>query len=418
MAKDPRIWLGLCMLLAGNALADRVILNDGRVLSGTVSSDGPQITIQMSYGSLTVPRSEVSRIERLPAPQAAISERLARVRPGDASALHDLAAWAAAQGLDDEARGLYEQVLALEPDHAAARRALGFVRAAGQWMEVISAIEFTAACLNAGAVGADLPATLDALAACVADGNPQRRRVAELQAQLLVRQGLFARAAEAYRRLAREAGDDPRLGAIAEILAEHPAGLYVLAEPYPAAALLLAHPGPRLPAGAASLAEPLVLQAALRDRAKVRLSAGAALLEQAKAAEASEPENARRTYLLSMHEFEAADALVPDIARGYEIEVARRRIALLRKDADAEAARFDEELAGLGQRSLPSQTYADKVVRMMRSLRLIDASLDEILAVAQPYSRELLLEIRWAELDKQNILAKLETLTQEFHETR
>jgi hypothetical protein len=52
----------------------------------------------------------------------------------DAEAHYRLALWCAESGLDAEARHHYRAVLTLEPDHRAARRALGYEQVCGRWV--------------------------------------------------------------------------------------------------------------------------------------------------------------------------------------------------------------------------------------------------------------------------------------------
>lgn len=54
---------------------------------------------------------------------------------GDVPGRAELARWAQRHGLDAEARALHEEVIALDPDHTAARRALGYVRQRGRWFK-------------------------------------------------------------------------------------------------------------------------------------------------------------------------------------------------------------------------------------------------------------------------------------------
>jgi len=53
----------------------------------------------------------------------------------DALAQYRLGLWCRQSGLDEEARLQFERVVALEPDHEGARRALGHLRHEGRWLE-------------------------------------------------------------------------------------------------------------------------------------------------------------------------------------------------------------------------------------------------------------------------------------------
>lgn len=420
MTKTPLVFLAVATCLwCQPALADRLTLRDGRVLVGTVTEDPTQVTIQTSVGTASFRTSEVADIQHMPTPEQALNERLARIRPTDPQALYELAQWADQQGLRKQSANLHRQVLLLSHDHPGARKALGYIRVDAQWMEFAPALEIARAKIAASPTDAAMDALLEALAG-QADTVGEVAEVRELSATLLLRRGKFAQAKDAFAALAKTASGESalRLAAIVQVLNEHPDGLYVLTEPYPPDAAILGKAKNSVPTGPASLAQPLVLQAALRDKAKVSIEAGRKLLQQGRGAEPTEPESARRTYLLAVREFDNADAVVAGIARGDKIEVARRQIAMLRKDADDQAAKFDAELAALGKQALPPQAYASRVARMMNNLTTVRGDLDMILKLAKPYPLELVLDIRWAELDNQKITSMLATLKQELNATR
>ena len=259
--------------------------------------------------------------------------------------------------------------------------------------------------------------------AAIAASGSHELEVGELQATLRLRRGQFAQAREAFAALAKQARDPAaaaRLGAIADVLNDNDDGLYVLSEPYPPAAALLGQAQRllALPAGPASLAEPMVMEAALHNKAKQFLQAGSKFMDDARLAEPADGEQAKRLYTQAEREFDRADALVADVSRSYKVEIVRRRIALIRAGTDAQAAKFDAEMASLGKEEMAPPAYANKVARMSRYLSGIRSDLDAILKLAGPYSRDLVLEIKWAELDKQRIGAMLETLRQELAEAR
>lgn len=71
-------------------------------------------------------------------PSAALLEqyqkRLGQAPEGDTKAKVELAAWCLASGLKAEGEDLYRAVLEKEPDHAAARKALGYVKEGAEWI--------------------------------------------------------------------------------------------------------------------------------------------------------------------------------------------------------------------------------------------------------------------------------------------
>ncbi len=401
------------------ALADRLTLIDGRVFTGKVTEEPGVVSIETSMGTVSFPWSEVASIERMPTPEAQLAKRIAEVDQGDVEGLYGVAVWADQQGLSAQAEALYLRVIALENDHLGARQSLRHVQVGQQWYPFDKAMEIIEARIASGQVD---EATLKATEALLplATAPEQRFQVGHLRSRALLRRGQFLAASEAFAELAKTA-EEPmaaRLTAIAEILVVHPDGLYVLTEAYPPTAAVLGQYEPMVPSGPASLSQPAVLAAALRDKARVFIQAGAKLLAKARSIEPTAPEAARRVYLLALREFGRADALVDDIARSYKIQCTRRRIAILRKGSERNAARFDTELATLGKEPMTPPAYALKINRMMRHLRTIRGDLDTILKLAEPYNKELILEVKWAELDKQRITKMEETLKQELNEPR
>jgi hypothetical protein len=64
----------------------------------------------------------------------AAEARLAALPEQDAAAAYRLALELEAQGLEDVAHRAYERAISIDPDHAAARRALGYERIDGRWL--------------------------------------------------------------------------------------------------------------------------------------------------------------------------------------------------------------------------------------------------------------------------------------------
>ncbi len=405
------------------ARADRIFLTDGRVLTGQATVGPTEVRIDTAYGTIRFPRHMVERVEAVDTPQQQLSQRLTENDRNDPNALYVVARWADAQGLAEEAQQLYREVLALDSHHAQAREALGYLRVEGQWVELETGLALLRARLAGGALSEADPTVEPWLAELtrLARQPSQRLAVRELRALWLVRQGKLPAAGAALAELAREAQGLPafRLATLAGIITENSDGMYVLTEPYPPQASLLgAEPGRAYPPGPAPLTEPIVLQAALRDRARGVLEQARAHIGAGQAVERTDRPGADEAYRQALASLDRADALVPEIARSYRIEVIRRQVALLRRDVEAQAALFDAEMATLGKQELSPQAYTYKLGRMVRYLSTARETLDRILGLSGPFTRELVLEIRWAELDRQRIDAMLTTLRQELHELR
>src|SRR5262245_31358601 len=82
---------------------------------------------------------ELRSLQDLPPDRDALSaefEERRQKRPDDVASHLKLAAWARSGGLADDAQAEYEAALALDPENAEARKALGWVREAGTWKRV------------------------------------------------------------------------------------------------------------------------------------------------------------------------------------------------------------------------------------------------------------------------------------------
>lgn len=123
------------LLLAPLAGADRIWLTNGNYLDGESRDLGNgEIEIRSSIGALTVPKSRVARIESFQSYEEIVAETLSRLAPDDVTGRYELAQWLREEGAETLARRLLEQVIALDPDHAEARRALGYQLYDGRWL--------------------------------------------------------------------------------------------------------------------------------------------------------------------------------------------------------------------------------------------------------------------------------------------
>jgi hypothetical protein len=111
--------------------ADDVLLTGGGRLTGViVERTTASITIDTGPGRVTLPMSRVVRVVARTADLALFRERAAQLAPGDVTGWLTLARWAEERALLTQAREAYAYVLSLDPQNAAAHRALGHV-----WME-------------------------------------------------------------------------------------------------------------------------------------------------------------------------------------------------------------------------------------------------------------------------------------------
>ncbi|HUS90396.1 MAG TPA: hypothetical protein VM695_01055 [Phycisphaerae bacterium] len=398
----------LVALLAGVCPADKLILIDGRTFIGTVAVEGDTVLITVPYGTLRFPKTQVERIELMDTPEQEFRKKLGEAALDDPNALYGLAQWAEKNSLSRQAGDLYALVLKLKPDHAPTRLAVGFVLLDQRWLTFDQALQQARGKLEAGSYAALLDDVLPALGAA-ARTRDQQIQIADLTACTFLRSRQFDVARQKFLELTDKAAPDAnsmRYAAIASILEKNPDGMYVLRETYPPSATLLGDASASIQPGPASLAKEMVLEAALRDLAKRDIAAGRALMDEAQKLELTDPDPAAQKYAQAQQAFDRADALVPDIARSYRVEIARRKIAAIRKDVKDDAEKFDQQMDKLGVRDLAPKAFKDLILRMIHHLDNTRDDLKRVLVAAKPFPRELVLEIKWAELD----LARVEKM--------
>lgn len=125
------------LLLCGisPAFPDVVLLRDGQKLQGKVVAETYEsITLKMKYGTVELYKSQVAKVQKKPLPAEVYRKKSAALAPGDAEAHYRLALWCREQELVEEYAAQLEQAIKTDPEHAAARKALGYVRREGVWV--------------------------------------------------------------------------------------------------------------------------------------------------------------------------------------------------------------------------------------------------------------------------------------------
>lgn len=123
----------LSMALVSAAAADEVILKNGSAFTGVVREQGERIVLEMDYGTMTFKKVDVRSVTRGESPIQEFEQRSAAAK--DVKGLMELAAWAREKGLGGRATELFRKVIQLDPDQAEARKALGFEKHNGRWLE-------------------------------------------------------------------------------------------------------------------------------------------------------------------------------------------------------------------------------------------------------------------------------------------
>jgi hypothetical protein len=121
------------------------LTNGGRVegrLVDEAAADKANYVVELTAGGrLTIPRTQVARVESSSQMQAEYDEQ-ARSSPDTVDAHWKLAEWCREHKLRDLSQQHLTRILELDPNHAEARTLLGFRNAGGQWMtrdEVLAA---------------------------------------------------------------------------------------------------------------------------------------------------------------------------------------------------------------------------------------------------------------------------------------
>jgi HEAT repeat protein len=141
-AADKLAMLALSLFVSAHVLQQAradvfELAGGGRIEGKLVQSDDVNksaYTIDLAAGGrVTIPRSQVTKIDNQSAAEVEY-QNLARTSPDTADGHWTLAEWCREHKLSDARRRHLERIVELEPNHAAARNALGFHQKNGQWM--------------------------------------------------------------------------------------------------------------------------------------------------------------------------------------------------------------------------------------------------------------------------------------------
>lgn len=123
------------LLIAAGVRADEVHLQSGSTIEGRASRDGDTVVVRVESGVIRLPADSVQRIDKSEASDDIAQRRRAALAPRDIRGRLELAAYCREHDLRATERALLEEVIALEPNHAQARRLLGYVRTEQGWVE-------------------------------------------------------------------------------------------------------------------------------------------------------------------------------------------------------------------------------------------------------------------------------------------
>jgi len=126
--------VAVAVCLASVALGDVVYLKNGGSIEGQVVPTDDGVILKLPAGELRIAKDAIARIETKPSPLDEYQKRLADLDKGNAEAQYKLGLWARANGLKHQAKRHFEKAIAIDPNHAAARQALGFRLLGGKWL--------------------------------------------------------------------------------------------------------------------------------------------------------------------------------------------------------------------------------------------------------------------------------------------
>lgn len=115
------------------AFADELTLRNGSTFTGSVREEGDRVTIETEFGFMTFKKIDVRSVVRGRDVVREFSERAQTA--GSVKELLELAGWAREKGMTTRAEEVYRRIIARDPDQPDARRALGYERVDGQWLQ-------------------------------------------------------------------------------------------------------------------------------------------------------------------------------------------------------------------------------------------------------------------------------------------
>lgn len=170
-AAVPFAAVAFATLHARPAGADWVRTKDGLVIEGPVAKEADgSVTVTTEKGTVRLAASRVDQVQTGEGPRAALRRELDATDHKDADALYRVGLLAESKGQPDLAKEALVAVIALQPDHAAARRALGYEKVDGSWITVPEARRRRGLVLYAGAWV--LPVEAEAAAKAEAAASP------------------------------------------------------------------------------------------------------------------------------------------------------------------------------------------------------------------------------------------------------
>jgi hypothetical protein len=126
--------LSVACFLSGAARADKTYLVGGTVIEGRATRKGDKVVVEMESGEITLPADSVAKIEKSESLVSQFEARHAALRPGDVKGRLELADYCRDHDMRAREHQLLQEVLEVDPNHAAARARLGYVKTDTGWI--------------------------------------------------------------------------------------------------------------------------------------------------------------------------------------------------------------------------------------------------------------------------------------------
>jgi len=126
---------GIFLIFATTTVADEFLLRSGGRLTGDVAQRNPgSIVVELEGGQITLPTSSILEILPGPTTLSTFRSRAGSLAADDAKGWLDLGLWARSRAATQLMEEALDRVLRIDPENAAAHRALRHVQFEGRWM--------------------------------------------------------------------------------------------------------------------------------------------------------------------------------------------------------------------------------------------------------------------------------------------
>jgi len=123
------------LAFAAPSPADILHLKNGNKVEGKVVKEtDTDVKLETPVGTVTFKRDDIDRIERGISPLEQYQRTLDTLKDGDTVKHYYLGLWCKEKGLRRQAEDEFRRVIAVNPDHAEARKELGYEMHEGKWM--------------------------------------------------------------------------------------------------------------------------------------------------------------------------------------------------------------------------------------------------------------------------------------------